>query len=552
MPNRIISRSTRILFLLLPFFSIKAQEITPDTSDSLRTQVGQWNQQSFRHIYSLPDSALILTERARILAQQIDFTSGIAQSNYIKHIVFSILGDFPKSTQHLLVALRLYESISDSAAIANCYQGFGSIKFRSDQLDTALSFYIKSLNLKRQIGAPVAKVLNNIAAVYDLKNEYERSLEFHEMALGEKLTDPNTTKSSIAYSKNNMASVYFKQKEIDKCLDTANDALEMFRSDNNKHGEIACLQLLSDVYRQELGDYKSALTYAKKGYEIAQQITSVQSMNSLSRALKETYAQQGDFENAYKMSELNVQYKDSISNEENVRKIERLQAKYEIENREKEIDLHKAQIAQKDSELARAVLMQLTALIIIVLTLLLLFFLYRTLRLSKKARKRAELEKRLQLVENQMLRDKVDFKQRELASAALYMTSKNQLIDELSEEVIRFSANEASKNELKKIARMIKENQNIDRDWESFKLHFESVHPHFFSQLQKLYPNLTNNELRHCAYIKINMTNKEVANLLNNTAHGVSMARIRIKKKLNLDPDLDLKQFIDSLEAVPA
>lgn len=104
-----------------------------------------------------------------------------------------------------------------------------------------------------------------------------------------------------------------------------------------------------------------------------------------------------------------------------------------------------------------------------------------------------------------------------------------------------------NRDKLLDISRNLKNSISFEKDWDKIKLHFEKVHPQFFSILSGQFPNLTPNELKHCAYIKMNMSNKETANLLGIDHNSVKMSRYRIKKKIGLSQEEDLTAYIQSI-----
>ena len=78
-------------------------------------------------------------------------------------------------------------------------------------------------------------------------------------------------------------------------------------------------------------------------------------------------------------------------------------------------------------------------------------------------------------------------------------------------------------------------------------MHFEEVHPRFFQALTQRTPGLSLTDIRHCAYIRLDLDTKEIARLLNIAPTSVQIARVRLKKKLELDRTQDLKEFIRSI-----
>ena len=100
--------------------------------------------------------------------------------------------------------------------------------------------------------------------------------------------------------------------------------------------------------------------------------------------------------------------------------------------------------------------------------------------------------------------------------------------------------------EIRKISREIKSFLDLDRSWSNFKVHFDEVHPGFLEQVGKQFSELTSNEQRICAYLKIGLNNKEIATLTNVESASVRRALNRLKKKMNLTPEDSLRDFIDN------
>ena len=96
-------------------------------------------------------------------------------------------------------------------------------------------------------------------------------------------------------------------------------------------------------------------------------------------------------------------------------------------------------------------------------------------------------------------------------------------------------------NPLKKV---VESNYQIDKEWDDFKLRFEEVHSGFFEQLKATFPELSNSDLRLCALLRLNMTMKEAAKILGISVDSVKTSRYRLRKKLNLETDDNLNDFI--------
>ncbi len=149
------------------------------------------------------------------------------------------------------------------------------------------------------------------------------------------------------------------------------------------------------------------------------------------------------------------------------------------------------------------------------------------------------LEKELQHKEAQLVKKQleIDHKNRELTSYTLFITQKNQLLSQISDSLDRLRNNLPTElqDRIAKLKSSVVQHINNGKDWQGYLSHFQEVNPTFLDQLKKRHPDLTQKELKHCAYIRMRLSVQDVADLLHITPKAVEMARYRIKKKLDLN-----------------
>jgi DNA-binding CsgD family transcriptional regulator len=141
-------------------------------------------------------------------------------------------------------------------------------------------------------------------------------------------------------------------------------------------------------------------------------------------------------------------------------------------------------------------------------------------------------------------------KSRELANSAMNIVYKNELLQKISEEITHLKDNsgkQLSEEQLRRIQKVINEGMNDERDWNVFEMSFNEAHENFFKKLKNQHPDLVPNDLKLCAYLRMNMSSKEMASLLNISLRGVEIRRYRLRKKLNLDHDKNLVEFLIEL-----
>lgn len=169
-------------------------------------------------------------------------------------------------------------------------------------------------------------------------------------------------------------------------------------------------------------------------------------------------------------------------------------------------------------------------------------------RREKHNRELLVAEQKILQLKNLNLKEEVQQKNSELSAALLQSAHKNKALDglkhELAELSVRPSFETEKRSELKGLIRKIEgEIQSVDY-WERFQLNFNQIHQDFSEKIHARHPNLTQNDIRLCCLLKINLTNREIAAIQNISIAGVEKSKFRLKRKLSLDPEADLNAHI--------
>ncbi|MGC4102937.1 ligand-binding sensor domain-containing protein [Ferruginibacter sp.] len=146
-------------------------------------------------------------------------------------------------------------------------------------------------------------------------------------------------------------------------------------------------------------------------------------------------------------------------------------------------------------------------------------------------------------LKNENLQTQIENKNSELATNAMSLVQKSELLSRIKEELMTMRNNSEPGKEskdLKKVISIINKELEINNDWDQFAVHFDEVHTNFLTTLKKQYPTLTSSELKLCAYLRLNLTTKEIAQLMNISIRGVETSRYRIRKKFGLTGDQNL------------
>ncbi|MBE0637453.1 MAG: hypothetical protein IH598_02930 [Bacteroidales bacterium] len=204
--------------------------------------------------------------------------------------------------------------------------------------------------------------------------------------------------------------------------------------------------------------------------------------------------------------------------------------------------------------------------VILLILLILLFGKYMRYRIER-ARKAAEEEQRQLFIErekqlqidsllaeqeviklrNEKLQSEKIQKDKELANTTMQIIQKSKSLTAIKNDLrklMRELGKHPAVNQIHGINKKINRSIDSEKQWEVFESHFENVHEEFLKRLRKNYPDLSPRELKLCAYLRLNISSKEIATLMNISLRGVEISRYRLRKKLQLDHDTNLTDFI--------
>jgi ligand-binding sensor domain-containing protein/DNA-binding CsgD family transcriptional regulator len=159
-------------------------------------------------------------------------------------------------------------------------------------------------------------------------------------------------------------------------------------------------------------------------------------------------------------------------------------------------------------------------------------------------------EKEIIKLRNEKLEIELAHKNTELASSAMHLLQKGELLTNLKEELKRLtktSSDERTIDQYKKIIKILGEDDRMEKDWDHFTQHFDKVHTDFTISLKAKHPSLTPNEVKLCAHLRMNLTTKEIAQLMNISVRGVEISRYRLRKKLQIPTEVNLFDYLLSI-----
>ncbi|EMS34099.1 hypothetical protein C943_03916 [Mariniradius saccharolyticus AK6] len=428
-------------------------------------------------------------------------------------------GDYKQAATLFFNSLKEYEELKDTSGIISMNNNLGASYDRMGEYDKALECYftaqelMNASNLTERKKVVLPTVYNNIANIYQTKGDPKSALAYYEKALKLALEVPNHKAQGIAY--NNIGKLYANElNEPDKALDYLMKGLE-FREKIGDLGEIARSLIILSNFHLNQKDLAKSEEYSKRALEIGNKIGSMDIKRAAFLGLSEIEEKRGNYSAALSNFKNFKTYSDSILNQQATSEITRLQLQYDFEKAEK--------LREEEAKQSRFKYLSTIAALSIGLILAVLI----TLVIRSKARQ-------TELSQKNLAQD-VEIKNKELTTNVMYLIRKNELINNVAERLLKIQRNLLPENQ-KIIQEIILDLQREgDNDtWKEFELRFNQVHSEFYTNLRKLYPDLSPTEEKLCAFLRLNMNSKEIAAVTQQSIKSVEVARARLRKKLNL------------------
>ena len=169
----------------------------------------------------------------------------------------------------------------------------------------------------------------------------------------------------------------------------------------------------------------------------------------------------------------------------------------------------------------------------------------KIIRINQNKLELKEIEKKQALIsiKNEKLRNEIEESNKQLAISTMSMVKKNQFLSKLKKDL----KNIDSVQNISSVIRNIDRNLNSKDDWTFFEEAFNNTDKDFLKKVKDSHPSLTNNDLRLCAYLRLNLPSKEIAPLLNISLSSVEIKRYRLRKKMNLSRNQRLTDYLLTL-----
>lgn len=489
---------------------------------------------------------------------------------------YLIMDQFPDALKYFNEALHLAIKANLPREISSNYNNLGAIYIQWGDYEKAAEYYQKSIQIDRDAGNTqyLSTGFNNLGKIYEHWGKYELAIQYYQEAY--EIDSIANQKAKIAIRLNNLAIVYKSMEKYKLALSYFGQALEIERALGNNENvgrrlayigetwldlkeyniahsyfqqslpflqagnlsnDLARLYNSMAMYQLAIKNYPHALEMIEKSEIIAEKNNLKPLMISNYRVLSEIYEKSNQANLALENYKKYTSLKEEVFSKESDKKLAEYRALYENEK-----------IHQENTSLRQDVEMkeQNQAILIFVLVLLLLIFLstFFILRYRNVALKQQKI---IAEKESQNLLKDLELKNNELTYNAMCIIKTNEVIARMSDTIKKNISNETSSDSLEDIFKELKSLTN-EQAWDEFEVRFTQVHTDFYKRLNENFPDLSPNEKKLCAFLRLNMTTKDIATITHQTVHSINVARTRLRKKLNLaNSDENLVNFLMNL-----
>lgn len=508
------------------------QVVKTTTNDTLLIQL--LNEIAEEHMYIDHEKVYDYAQLALENSEDIDYKKGIAIAYNNLGSYYRAKGIYNESIDYYFNALEIMEELGDTTGIGRCYNLIGILYFFLEDLDLSLEYYTMALeiNYKQNDKKWIAGNTNNIGMIYERKEKYEEALDFYLKSL--EMNNELGNKSWIANNYGNIGSLYQLMNDPSS-LGYFKKRLRIKEEQNDMDGIALSNFLIGNYYVNEK-DWKEAIPYLSKAYNLA---LISQSLSILSRStgkLSEAYAGLSEFTSALIYEKLNKTFDDSLNLSNNMEKITKLQMQYK-NRKEKETENFNYQKSKS---------IQTLIAIVLFFVLTSIFLIYNRQRFKAKQHK---LEQDKLRIGNKLLQEELEFKEKMLQDNIKYLLGINELLTGTIDKFNAIQSNSKPENQLviKDIISNLEYEINDDI-WEDFEIRFNQIHKGFYQKLNTGYPDLSPNEKKLCAFLKLDMTTKEISAITSLSIKSIETARSRLRKKLNIsDNSISLPSFLDQI-----
>jgi tetratricopeptide (TPR) repeat protein len=466
------------------------------------------------------------------------------------------LGDDPKALKLYYECLPLFEQTGNKEGIAIVYNIIGGNKSSLREFDSAERYFRKAIQLNEEIGNQSGVIHNkaNLAFMYHYMDKNDKAKGLYADIIPKLVKTGDSINLSIVYYH---FSIFFQWTEQpDSSLIYLRKALKI----SEKLADKSLLPTLNGMIGMVFMDknkYDSASYFLTKSVRLAKDIDDYLTQRQSLQLLLSIDTLKGDYRKATRRYGEILVMNDSVYMQEIRNNMETSELRYKNQKKDNLIDIQDVKLAAANRQRHLLLFLFPLSLIFSLLLVSQIILLRRNnkrkhqllaekLRINELQLENASKTEEISRLRIENAENDLRIKDKEQVSHALALEQKNELLGLINSRLkeMKINAGTIDENVLNTILSSIKMQPKKEDDSNLFNQKFSSLHPAFFETLRAKHPELTKSELRFCAYLKLNLDRTQVANIHNVTTEAIRKTRYRIRKKLGLNPDASLEDYI--------
>ena len=462
--------------------------------------------------------------------------------------VYTYIGITDESLKYILKSIEIYKGVGLNVKLIGGYNNVGVIYYRNENLEKALEYYQlaeqEANNNKDELGERYSYILgvllNNIGSILENLDKDGEALETYFSGL--RYSREYGDKINVANLHSNIGLAYKKSSQFDLALSNMKEAINVRTDIKDDFGLARSYMHLGNLIVKSEGSLDSAAYYFQKSISLAEKVGSPEIIIRSAEALSNVYINLNMPSEAHESLVLHDYWEDSIKNDKTQKLITELELKHRYEETQKEREL-----AQAEKEKKNFIIISL--LILISAGSVLLYLLQRVRSKNNYLQKNSlELSNRNLALENETLEQQLEFRSKELTTNVMYLMKKNELLNDVSTRLIELKKN-LKKENTQPVQKIIFDINTVkDSDtWEEFELRFQQVYNDFYDRLLERFPDLSINDKKLCAFLRLDLSSKEISTITGQTLNSLNVARTRLRKKMGLQTDDNLSSYLSQL-----
>ena len=465
------------------------------------------------------------------------------------------LGNINLAQNNHIEALKYYQEaleISDSqnfrTLLPHLYNNIGLLYKQIEDYDDAQSNFQRAFELFMELNDEANSVypLYNMALIQSIVGEDEKAIEGYLNLTSYHLKTENWL--SLASIYNSISEIYLNKEDIERSEEYLNMALNAIKNKGDSFNtgpkslqESAIFSNAAQLYFKK-AEAQLAKYYAHKAIKISQENSYRLNVFKSAKVLADIYDNTKRLDSSLFYYKVYIDYNEQYQDEYDVKQLTKLKMQNEFDEilKQQEIERIYTEATYKNRELKFIGVSIFAGLGLIILILLYINQKNKNAKLKLK-------EENLVLEKNKLNQD-LEYKKKELVSNLMYLLEKNEFITSISKKLIELKpdAKKDNKELIQQIINEIRLNSSL-KVWDEFEVRFKEVHLEFYNNLNQEHPDLTPNEIKICAFLRLNMSTKEISAITHQSIKSINMARFRLRKKLDIDRDENLIAYLNNL-----